>query len=283
MASEAGGPSIEYSLDDSTGSQSLDQEEDQAMPAGGLGEHSMGIISIDRMEGEYGTHVIPVDEEDDQDGNIKLIEESQKEPSITTAGEPTKNEQQTSPGNYENNTSPNRGTGDDFNTFNLPTTSDTNQDRFTCHVCSRTFFHKGSLTKHMKRSHKSNFCQICKQHFPVRSALKTHVCAPPVRSKGSHHSCELCGKVFANPSAVKVHFVVHTGEKPHVCNLCGKRFTQKGNLNCHLRIHTGERPFRCVTCGKAFTQKVNLNHHLMAHRNSEAGTGSTRNRRYPKS
>ncbi|XP_061568588.1 zinc finger protein 470 [Cololabis saira] len=105
--------------------------------------------------------------------------------------------------------------------------------------------------------------------FHNKSKLNSHRCVPVDPMKRTRKSCELCDKVFANPSALRIHYVVHTGEKPYRCTMCDKRFTQKGNLKCHLRIHTGEKPFVCVKCGKTFTQKVNLNHHLIAHRNQE--------------
>uniref|UniRef100_A0A8C3AIY0 C2H2-type domain-containing protein n=1 Tax=Cyclopterus lumpus TaxID=8103 RepID=A0A8C3AIY0_CYCLU len=137
--------------------------------------------------------------------------------------------------NSEDSTAPD--SLDDFNTLHVETARHPNKDKFSCEMCGMTFFHKGTLTHHMKCHNKS---------------------------------CRLCGKTFANSSALRIHAVVHTGEKPHRCSLCGKGFTQKGNLKCHLRIHSGEKPFRCVKCGKTFTQKVNLNHHLMAHRNSNS-------------
>lgn len=187
---------------------------------------------------------------------------------MKAAGGPSHTKQQTLPSDTSENSSALEESHDGCNMLHVETTRDPNEDKFTCRICSRTFFHKGTLTHHMK-SHKSNFCSICKQHFHHRNKLKSHTCVPPVPSQRVTKSCELCGKTFANPSALRIHFVVHTGEKPFRCNLCGKRFTQKGNLKCHLRIHTGEKPFCCGKCGKTFTQKVNLNHHLMAHRNRE--------------
>lgn len=192
---------------------------------------------------------------------------------MNAADGPGLNHQQTLPANdSENRTALHKDSHHDFNVLDVETARDPNRGKFTCRICSRAFFHKGTLTHHMK-SHKSNFCNICKQHFPHRNKLNSHTCVPPVPSQRVTKSCELCGKTFANPSALRIHYVVHTGEKPYRCSLCGKGFTQKGNLKCHLRIHTGERPFRCVKCGKTFTQKVNLNHHLMAHRNREVVGG----------
>lgn len=207
---------------------------------------------------------------------MQFVEESQHEPALNNRRS-RQSKQRLLLTNTDDNTALNN---DSFNSFNVADAETVrNSNKFTCKICSRTFFHKGTLTHHMK-SHKSNFCNICKQHFPHRTKLDSHNCVPPVPSQRISKSCELCGKTFANPSALRIHYVVHTGEKPYSCSICGKGFTQKGNLKCHLRIHTGERPFCCVKCGKTFTQKVNLNHHLMAHRNREV-VGPKPNTRRP--
>lgn len=212
---------------------------------------------------DFSTYTIPIDDEDeeeeDDDDDVQFVDESQQGPSH--------NIQQSLSTNSDNINDLDEYSLDTFDDFDVVgTVMDSSQGNFTCQICNRSFFHKGTLTHHMK-SHKSNFCNICKQEFP-HGQLDTHICVPPVASHKVTKSCELCGKVFANPSALRIHYVVHTGEKPYRCNICGKGFTQKGNLKCHLRIHTGERPFQCMWCGKTFTQKVNLNHHLMSHRNS---------------
>ncbi|XP_019120528.2 zinc finger protein 2 isoform X2 [Larimichthys crocea] len=271
MAEEAEQLSVDFSADGSACSLSCDQDREEAVSAGSIEEPPMQLISINDTEEAFSTHIIPIEEDDDdeEDDDVQFVEESQQEPTMNAAGGPSHNKQQTLiSNNSENSSALDKDSHDDCNTRNVPTTRHPNRDKFTCRICSRTFFHKGTLTHHMK-SHKSNFCNICKQHFPHRNKLNSHTCVPPVPAQRVSKSCELCGKTFANPSALRIHYVVHTGEKPYRCSLCGKGFTQKGNLKCHLRIHTGERPFSCVRCGKTFTQKVNLNHHLMAHRNQE--------------
>nr|XP_020465941.1 myoneurin-like isoform X2 [Monopterus albus] len=188
MAKEREQLSVGYSAGGSTCSLSFDQDEEQIVSAGGIEEQSMQLISISGTEEAFSTHIIPI-EDDIDDDDVQFIQESQQDSTMNTG----------------------------------------------------------------------------------------------VPSQRVSKSCELCGKTFANPSALRIHYVVHTGEKPYRCSLCAKRFTQKGNLKCHLRIHTGERPFHCVKCGKTFTQKVNLNHHLMAHRNREVVGEKRIPRRYLKS
>ncbi|XP_026182026.1 zinc finger and SCAN domain-containing protein 21-like [Mastacembelus armatus] len=248
---------------------SFNQEGEQVLSAVGIDEPSLQLISINDSEEAFSAHIIPIEDDDEDDDDVQFVQESQQEPIMNTTSCPSKNNQQTLPAyNTENNTALDKDSADGFEMPNVETVRNLNKEKFTCQICSRTFFHKGTLTHHMK-SHKLNFCNICNQHFPHRKKFRSHTCVPKVPSQKVSKSCELCGKSFANPSALRVHYVVHTGEKPFWCSLCGKRFTQKGNLKCHQRIHTGERPFLCVKCGKTFTQKVNLNHHLMAHRNRE--------------
>ncbi|XP_018560110.1 zinc finger protein 691 [Lates calcarifer] len=270
--------SVGYSADGSTCSLSFDQEGEQLVSAAAIEDPSMQVISINDTEEAFSAHIIPIEEDDDDDDDdVQFVEESQQEPVGVSSSE----KQQTLQADNENSSALDKDSHDDFNMVNVKTVRDLNRNKFTCQVCSRTFYHKGTLTHHMK-SHKSSFCNICKQHFPHRNKLNSHTCVPPVPSQRVSKSCELCGKTFANPSALRIHYVVHTGEKPYRCSLCGKGFTQKGNLKCHLRIHTGERPFRCIKCGKTFTQKVNLNHHLMAHRNREVVGEKPMSRRHLK-
>ncbi|KAF7653149.1 hypothetical protein LDENG_00086840 [Lucifuga dentata] len=208
--------SIDYSIDDGTCSLLFNQEKE----AGDLDAEM------------YSSHIIPIEEDEDED--VQFVQESHQESSMNARGEPSQNKQQTLPTYSETFTIDDTDVQDDLNAFSV---QHKKRDKFTCEICSRTFFHKGTLTQHMK-SHKSNYCSICKQHLPQRSKIKAHTCVPPLPSKRIRSSCELCGKTFANPSALTIHYVVHTGEKPHRCNFCGKGFTQKGNLKCHLRIHT---------------------------------------------
>ncbi len=268
MAEEPEQLPVGYSADGSACSLSFDQDEEQVVSAGGAEDPSIHLISINDADEAFSSHIIPIEVDDDEDDDVQFVQESQ-EPTMDAVGGPSHNTPETlPPENSEISSDLDKDSHDDCNILNIETTRSPNKGRFTCQICTRTFFHKGTLTHHMK-SHKSNFCSICKQHFPHWNKLKSHSCVPPIASQRVSRSCELCGKTFANPSALKIHYVVHTGEKPYRCSFCGKGFTQKGNLKCHLRIHTGERPFRCIRCGKTFTQKINLNHHLMAHRNRE--------------
>ncbi|XP_072531354.1 uncharacterized protein [Salminus brasiliensis] len=142
--------------------------------------------------------------------------------------------------------------------------------KFRCSECSKTFLRQSSLTLHKKCHQRQNShrCHSCKVVFPQMNLLRTHKCLPPdnpSKTLNQKFGCEHCGKRFHSRANLRVHYAVHTGERPHRCSYCGRGFTQKGNLNTHERIHRGEKPFVCLICGKRFTQKVNLNHHLGIH------------------
>lgn len=136
----------------------------------------------------------------------------------------------------------------------------------------------------------------------------------PKRSKStrektqSHHSkdeedptetykafpCKECDKSFQYASALKLHTVSHTSEKPYICDRCSSSFTQKSHLTrhllihkknaktfecseckmsfrqrfylqAHMRSHSGAKPYSCKECSKSFSQKSHLNTHAKSH------------------
>ncbi|XP_037331446.2 zinc finger protein 239-like isoform X2 [Pungitius pungitius] len=236
----------------STCSLSLDQDEERVVCAGGIEESTARLVWIADTERAFSIYTIPNEDHYDEDDAVQFVEESQQAPTLSHAARgPRHNKKDTA-----------RGSLEDFNVLNVEPSPDPNKEKLTCQFCGVTFFHKRTLNQHMKY-HKSLFCEVCQQQFSQKYKLKSHRCAGGISSQRFGKSCPLCRKIFKNSSGLRLHSVVHTGERSHRCGVCGKGFTQKGNLNCHLSLHTGEKPFHCGKCGKRFTQKVHLNHHLM--------------------
>lgn len=82
------------------------------------------------------------------------------------------------------------------------------------------------------------------QHMPVQVPVVDYTSkfasSGGVRkSSKKAHSCMLCGKVFARPSALQTHIYSHTGEKPFKCDHtgCGRSFSVVSNLRRHKRVH----------------------------------------------
>jgi KRAB domain-containing zinc finger protein len=100
---------------------------------------------------------------------------------------------------------------------------------------------------------------------------------------GDHpYNCNLCGKLFTQQGALKVHQMIHSGERPFACEICFQSFRTWGCLRIHQGLHSGEQlhtcdlcglssgrliwryinahilGYTCVRCGKSFQQQSNL-------------------------
>ncbi|XP_077375751.1 uncharacterized protein LOC144032149 [Festucalex cinctus] len=113
----------------------------------------------------------------------------------------------------------------------------TNNTKFKCSQCDKTFGTKYTLARHMK-SHTAG-----KEYW----------------------KCSQCGRTLGDRRNLRRHMMVHTGEKPFMCSVCGKRFSQKANLITHTRTHTGEKPFSCSLCSKRFGDRSALIQHRKTH------------------
>lgn len=51
--------------------------------------------------------------------------------------------------------------------------------------------------------------------------------------------CPICGKIYTWPHDLKIHYRIHSGEKPYKCGVCSKQFAQSGAVRTHkLRYHS---------------------------------------------
>ncbi|KAM9385067.1 sal-like protein 3b [Pholidichthys leucotaenia] len=83
------------------------------------------------------------------------------------------------------------------------------------------------------------------------------------------NQCVICHRVLSCQSALKMHYRIHTGERPFKCKVCGRSFTTKGNLKTHIGVHRENAPVQvqhsCPICQKKFTNAVVLQQHIRMH------------------
>ncbi|KRT86781.1 zinc-finger associated domain containing protein [Oryctes borbonicus] len=155
----------------------------------------------------------------------------------------------------------------------------------TCNICNEIFYSDYQLKKH-KTVHKAR-CSICREVFETVVELRAHrtihiaeyhtchICNKQLRSLKrfkehvlSHEMrfmCEICGKSYSGPSALKIHKSTHITEKTIPCLTCGKLFTSIMRLRAHLKWHKPDKPYKCDYCNKAFATSMARKRHTTMH------------------
>ena len=147
---------------------------------------------------------------------------------------------------------------------------------FKCTYCDKGFEDAFGLKRHT-RSHRETFdgsgslcCPKCGKYFTSSDGLNQHIMRVHTNPNYKPHKCSHCGKGFREPSKVRVHEMIHTGEKPISCTKCEYRCSTMSALRAHERAHIGDKPHSCSRCEKKFATKDTLKNHELIHDNAQA-------------
>ncbi|XP_039892028.1 uncharacterized protein LOC120736115 isoform X2 [Simochromis diagramma] len=114
-----------------------------------------------------------------------------------------------------------------------------------------------TFTPKMRRI--TDTCEYCGKVFKDVSALTSHI-----KTHTLPFHCDKCDKKYSSKWSLTVHRRIHTGETPYLCSYCGQGFRSSNILALHVRIHTGDRRYKCPICGKTSIQ--HLSRHMRMHR-----------------
>ncbi|GBM78399.1 Zinc finger protein 112 [Araneus ventricosus] len=138
------------------------------------------------------------------------------------------------------------------------------KDLYLCEVCGSTYKNKSEFQTHLLNHIDTAFEDIGDNTEEIEDLDLTKL-EPSVQNMKKTHTCDQCFKVYNRSSALKYHYLTHTGEKPHKCPICRKNFGQRTTLKRHILAHSGVKSFSCKQCSKSFIWESSLRKHYATH------------------
>ncbi|XP_055710234.1 gastrula zinc finger protein XlCGF57.1-like [Phlebotomus papatasi] len=137
--------------------------------------------------------------------------------------------------------------------------------------CTKHYETEEGLQKHMKSWHdpenpriiipnkKTWVCEVCGKEFKIPGALREHSYTHGVTKP---FACEQCHKRFPTRAMLRIHIKRHKGIKNYECTICGLKKVTARELKTHMNTHTKERTWPCKFCPSTFTQQENMKRHV---------------------
>ncbi|XP_063710072.1 zinc finger protein 83-like [Culicoides brevitarsis] len=140
------------------------------------------------------------------------------------------------------------------------------QEIFNCAHCSKSYFNRTSLSRHIKKKHLGGSqCKYCCRIFLKKNEYEEHLKEEESKERADPKvfCCEHCGYSTTSSSSLFQHQrKYHSPEEPEkICNECGKSYKLKSHLRQHMIWNHMEKRYPCAKCDAKFAEA----HHLRKH------------------
>lgn len=135
-----------------------------------------------------------------------------------------------------------------------------------CRYCIKIFDNAAALGNHLPECIRSKTgnpfdCIICKKSFNTDDSFRAHVQSKH-NPNNKKFKCEICGRHFAQQSALEKHYASHDKAAQHPCDYCGRIFPRSDALKCHkVRMHSEPGTHYCTVCCRIFGTAAELSEH----------------------
>lgn len=131
----------------------------------------------------------------------------------------------------------------------------------SCTYCQSEFSSIFEKLAHMKTCSEKKFeCDHCSRKFFTKIELIRHL---KIVSGEISYVCEICSKSCSSTMDLKLHRTAHTNQKSYACSYpeCSKAFKTPAARSSHMETHSNVT-YACSFCPSSFKQRALLQRHL---------------------
>ena len=119
---------------------------------------------------------------------------------------------------------------------------------------------KKNIPAKKNTSPKEYICDVCGKVYATVTSIRLHM---KRHDQNTWQKCDICGKSF--PDGLKRHMRTHTEDKLYKCLKCPASYRQASGLHDHLEIHNTVI-YKCTMCDETFTRRYALSNHKRKHK-----------------